>query len=118
MTIKALNPFAPRWWTPSSEEGSPNPTRFKIRGLDGNEQCYIHPEIMLDRNERSYTGLTGKGVEMVLAYGLLDWENFANDTGAVACVPANFRLIDQLTRKQIATEILVASFVQPEEKKT
>jgi len=118
MTIKALNPFAPFWWTPPGEMESPNPTRFKIRGLDGNEQGYVMPEIVVDPGARFPRGLSGRGVEIALGYGLLDWENFANDKGPVACVPGNFGLIDHVTRTQLAIQILAASYVLPEEKKT
>ena len=118
MTIKALNPCTPFWWTPPAEDGQAKATRFKIRGLDGNEQGYIFPEITVDPAARVVRGLTGKGVELVLGYGLLDWENFANDKGPVACVPGNFGLIEHVLRSQLAIQILAASFVQPEEKKT
>lgn len=118
MAIKALNPFAPAWYTPRAELGSPNPTRFKIRGLDGTEQGYLVPELTIDPVLRTISGMTGKGLELALAYGLLDWENFANDKGPVAFVPGNFNLIDYKTRIELAMQILTASYVQPEEKKT
>lgn len=118
MAIKALNPFAPFWYTPKSEEGAPNPTKFKIRGMDGAEQGYVATELLLDEGSRAVIGFTGKGLELTLRYGLLDWENFANDDGPVACVPSNFALIDYNTRCKLATRILSASYVSPEEKKT
>ena len=39
--MKALNPFAPFWYTPRAEEGAEKPTRFKIRGLDGDDQVFF-----------------------------------------------------------------------------
>ena len=118
MAIKALNPFAPFWYTPALEKDAPNPTRFKIRGLDGAEQGYISPELRLDESSRMVIGMTGRGLELALRYGLVDWENFANDSGPVVCVPPNFPLIDYGTRCELAMKILGASYVSPEEKKT
>jgi hypothetical protein len=116
--MKALNPFAPFWYTPPAEEGAPKPTRFKIRGLDGVEQGYIAPELRFDETGRMLTGFSGKGLEVALGYGLVDWENFANDAGQVAFSPRNFGLIDFNTRVALAMQIMGASYVQPEEKKT
>ena len=118
MTIKALNPLAPFWYTPRAEEGTPNPTRFKIRGLDGTEQGYLVPELTLDVMSRSVRGMSGKGLELALSYGLIDWENFANDKGPVTFAPGNFNLLDYALRVELAMQILTSSYVQPEEKKT
>lgn len=118
MALKALNPLAPSWYTPRSELDAPNPTRFKIRGLDGTEQGYLVPELTLNPQLRTVTGMTGKGLELALSYGLLDWENFANDKGPVPFVPGNFNLIDYPTRVELAMRILTASYLQDEEKKT
>lgn len=117
MPIKALNPFVPFWYVPTPEKGVENPTRFKIRGLNGTEQGYIQPEIRVD-SSFMVTGLSGKGLELALQYGLSDWENFANDAGAVAFSPANFGLIDIGTRIELAFQILGASYIKPGEKKT
>jgi len=114
--IKALNPFAPFWYTPREEAGADKPTRFKIRGLDGNQQSYLYPELILEG--KSLKGMTGKGLEIALGYGLLDWENFANDQGPVAFVPANFALVEYVLRIELAMQILAASYVQAAEKKT
>lgn len=118
MAIKALNPFAAFWYTPRVEDGAPNPTRFKIRGLDGTEQGYLVPELEFDTTARMIKGMTGRGLELALGYGLVDWENFANDRGPVAFVPANFGMLDYALRVELAMQILTASYVQPEEKKT
>jgi hypothetical protein len=114
--MKALNPFAAFWYTPRSEQGADKPTRFKIRGLDGAQQGYIAPELLFD--ERTLKGMTGKGMELALGYGLVDWENFENDQGPLACAPTNFALIEYGTRVELAMQILAASYVTPAEKKT
>jgi len=118
MTIKAMNPIAPFWYTPRSEEGTPNPTRFKIRGLNGTEHGYIVPELILNPMERKIADMSGRGQELALAYGLMDWENFANGAGPVAFSPANFGLIEYALRSELAWQIITASHPQPEEKKT
>ena len=118
MTIKALNPVAPFWYTPIGELSAQNPTKFKIRGLDGTEQGYVIPELTLDTIGRTISGMTGRGLELTLSYGLLDWQNFANDKGPVAFVAQNFNLIDHATRVELAMQILTASYVSEAEKKT
>jgi hypothetical protein len=118
MTIKALNPLVPFWYTPPEEEGAPNPTRFKLRGLDGTEQGYVMPELTIDAVTRTITGMSGRGLELALAYGLVDWENFENKAGPVAFSPGNFRLMPIELRVALAMKILTSSYVQAEEKKT
>ena len=118
MTIKAMNPLAPTWYTPRGEQGQPNPTRFKIRGLNGGEHGYIVPELTLDPIGRMVVGISGKGIDLALNYGLLDWENLANGAGPLAFNPANFGLMEHALRVELAWQIIAATHVQPEEKKT
>ena len=118
MAIKALNPVSPRWYTPRAEEGQENPTRFKIRGLNGTEQGYVWPELKVDDELKTVTGMSGKGLELALRYGLVDWENFANDKGPVAFSPQNFPYIDYGLRAELAMCIVAASYVSLDEKKT
>jgi len=118
VAIKALNPVSPRWYTPRAEEGQENPTRFKIRGLNGTEQGYVWPELRLDDELKTVTGMSGKGLELALRYGLVDWENFANDNGPVAFSPQNFPYIDYGLRAELAMCIVAASYVSLDEKKT
>lgn len=118
MAIKALNPFTPFWYTPMAEQGVDNPTRFQIRGLDGTQQGYMQPELTVDRATRMVTGLSGRGLELALQYGLLGWENFSKDEGPVSFTPRNFALIDIALRTELAMTILGSSYVKPAEKKT
>ena len=118
MSVKALNPFAPFWYTPEADQGSENPTKFKIRGLNGSEIGYVSPEFVIDDAQRMVTGMSGKGIDLTLRYGLLDWENFENDNGKVKFSPNNFALIPHLTRVELAMQIIAASYVSDEEKKT
>ncbi len=118
MAIRALNPFAPFWYTPRGEEGQEKPTRFKIRGLDGTELGYLSPELVVDEAKGMVTGMSGKGLELALRYGLLDWENFENDQGPVRFSVGSFGKIPYVIRGELAMNILAASYVQEAEKKT
>lgn len=119
MPIKALKRMAPFWYKPDSQKDDPSPTRFKIRGLNGTEQGYVQPELVIDTTGKMVTGMTGKGLELTLGYGLLDWENFTDEDGAaIAFSPINFGRLDIVTRTELAMQILAASYVAPEEKKT
>lgn len=115
--MKVLNPFAPDWYTPKDEEAAPNPARFKLRGLDGNQLGYVAPEMRLDERGQ-LVGLSGKGTELALAYGLLDWEGIENDRGPVAFAPGNFALLPYDLRAELAVQVLVRSAPSEAEKKT
>jgi len=116
--MRALNPFAPFWYTPMEEAKleAASPTRFKIRGLNGSEIGFVAPEFVI--TEGTITGLSGKGLEMTLRYGLLDWENFENDSGRIAYNRANFGLIPYEVQAELAMQIIAASYPTQEEKKT
>lgn len=116
MAIKALNPFAPSWYTPKEEEGSDNPTRFKIRGLDGEQMSYVGAELVFDASG-NIRNISGKGIELALGYGLVDWENFENDDGPVKFNRANFRLIPYHLRLELAVQIVARSVPNEEERK-
>ena len=120
MAMRALRRMAPVWYTPDSQKDDPNPTRFKIRGLNGTEQGYIQPELKINETTRMVDGMSGRGLEQTLGYGLLDWENLVDEDGSsqIAYSPLNFGRIDLITRTELAMQILAASFVSPEEKKT
>lgn len=115
---KALNPFAPFWYTAREDKDNPNPTRFKLQGLNGEQMGYIAPEFILDQQTKAITGLTGKGIETALNYGLLDWENFQNDQGNVAFSRMNFGLMAHPLRGELAFQVILASHVPAEAKKT
>lgn len=120
--MKALNVFAPFWYVSASERddagaAKPDATRFKIKGLDGQQMGYLMPEFQID-DEKMIKGLTGKGADLALRYGLVDWDNFSNDAGRVAFNPANFSLIPFEVRAELAMQIIAASYVKPDEKKT
>lgn len=119
--MKALNPFAPFWYTPREDADNPSPTKFKLQGLNGEQMGFISPEFILGTSPSGspmITGITGKGVVLALDYGLLDWENFANDAGPIAFARANFSLMPYALRTELAFQIVLASHVPDSAKKT
>lgn len=116
MAIKALNPMEPQWYTPASEAGQENPTRFRVKGLDGETMGYIAPEFIVDDHGR-VKSLTGKGIELALNYGLVDWENLSNDKGAVKFGRHSFRLLPYDMRAELASQIVILSSPTEDERK-
>jgi hypothetical protein len=47
-------------------QGQPNPSKFKLQGLNGEQMGYIAPEFILDPQSKMITNLTGKGIETAL----------------------------------------------------
>ncbi len=113
MAIKALNPFEPDWYKPAVENGAEHPTRFKLKGLNGTQMNYISPELTVEPLTGKVTGISGKGIELALGFGLVDWENFDNDKGPVRFNRANFANIPSDLQAELVVEILRRS--QPDE---
>jgi hypothetical protein len=83
--LKALNPLTPEWYTPKTEEGKDNPTRFKIRPLSGVEAM----DLELFRDVDGNTRITGRSARTILRHGLIDWENFGTDAEKVVFKTGN-----------------------------
>src|SRR4051812_39665804 len=115
--MKAQNPFAPFWYTPDQDKDLPEGqrTRFKLKGLDGEQLGYVAPEFILEPTTARLTGITGKGLATAMDYGLVDWENFSNDQGVVPFVRANFGLIPHRVRVELAFQVILASHVSQAE---
>lgn len=71
MAIKAKSPLAPYWYTPKDEKGSANPTRFKLRPLDGLES----QDIELHKDDRGGFHTNATSARAVLGHAVQDWEN-------------------------------------------
>jgi len=104
MTIYALEGFAEQVFTPEHQEKEDNPTRFKIKPLDG--ESFTNLYLMLDG-----TRLTGDSVSYALRMGLVGWENYMDSKGAVAFSLHNARNIPMLDRIAIASEIYSISML-------
>lgn len=115
--IKALNPMEACWYTPESEKEESNPTRFKIKGLMGDQFAEVVPEFVFT-DTGALKNITGKGILLCLNYGLTDWENFANDSGNVKFSRGRTNLLPYAIMAELALEIIKASTPTEEEKKT
>ncbi len=111
--IKALEGFAPEWWTPEGQEQQ-NPTRFKIRPLDGAEYGEVADHLSV---EGTRFFISAKGREVALRYGLEDWENFANSKGPIEFSEENKRYIPTKIRGLIVTRIMKISQLSGDEVK-
>jgi len=115
MAIKALSGFAPYWYTPKSQIKDPDPTRFKVHKLNGEQMGNVRPELSF--NALGDMDITGRGLTLTLIYGLDDWENFCDDQGPVKAVLENHCLIHVADRVELATEIIKASTLGEESRK-
>lgn len=79
MAIKAKSPLAPYWYIPKSEKESANPTKFRLRTLDGLE--YQDVDLYRDTKTGNWRA-TQSGVRSVLGAALLDWENMLDGQGS------------------------------------
>lgn len=105
MATNLQNKIAPAWFTPADEEGKEDAARYRIRPLDGMEFLEVAPHMYLDAS--GYIHYDGKGMQILIRYGLMDWENhFDPETGE--CIEFNreaLRRIPPLRLKVIAQEI-------------
>jgi len=118
--IKALNPFAPEWFTPAGQSDVPEDkqVQFQIRGLDGVEISHISPECIFDESGTMIAKITGRGSDLVLGFGLLGWRNFSNESDiAIEFGKPQFGLIPFPVLNQIVMAILAASSPRKEQKK-
>ena len=119
MAIKALNPFEPVWYTPKDEVDDENPTRFKIKGMNGVQFADVASEFILD-DKREIQNISKDGAVKALKYGLVDWENFANDKGTVKFtknINMNLQFIPYELIIELAMEIVAISDQTEDERK-
>ena len=76
MAIKAMSGITDEWYTPESQEGEEEPTRFKIRGLNGSQLLELGEFIDSDTGNISTAGLVA-----ACKLGLKGWENVFDDEG-------------------------------------
>lgn len=80
MAIKAISTIKPDWYTPQCEEGEDEPTRFKLKPLDGTQYLDVMSEVTtsLDGDIQ----VTGRGLKLAAKWGVVGWENFSDpETG-------------------------------------
>ena len=118
MPIQAKPTISPFWYTPKSEEGLPNPTRFLLKPLNGIEL----QDAELYKDASGQWRAPARSVELVLGHGLKDWEGVVNAEGE----KVNFNKFNQreslnsLSSEIVAelfAEILIKSQVSEEQRK-
>lgn len=117
MTIRALNHFLPAWFTPAGQKGKA-PTRFKLRGLDGIEQSEMIPACTT--TAAGDIVITAAALRLLLAAGLVEWENFDDAAGPVEFSPNtddNQARIPYALQSELAAEIFRLTFIDPDVKK-
>jgi len=113
MTIRALEGFVPTWYTPAGQDGIV--TRFKLKPLDGEEYGDVAEHFSF---EDGMLKLSNQGMKNALAHGLVGWENFTTEAGAIDFSQAYFKTIPYYVRQDLAREIVLRSDLSPGEKKT
>lgn len=118
MTIKALNPFAPVWFTPAGQEKDDKKTRFQLTGLNGIQQAELQPEMTV-RDDGVNLDITPRGQALLLRYGLIGWENFDNNEGPItfSFPDANQRQMPIALQTELGNEIFELTFLPQETKK-
>ncbi len=114
MAIKAIEGLTATWYTPADQDDN-DPTRFKVRPLDGEQYGDVADYVALINGE---VRITSKGVSVCLKHALIDWDNFNTSDGPVGFSAHAQRLIPYSTRAELATHIFVTSGLTDEQKKT
>lgn len=114
MSIKAIdsNKLTPSWYTPESERGEENPTRFKLRPLTPPEKESV---TVFENGELS---IPPRNFSQLLRMGVVDWEHFEDEKGnELECIPSNHSRITSDLRFELATEIIIRSELSGSERK-
>lgn len=77
MAVTVREQIAPSWYTPGSEKAESNPTRFRVRPLNGVERLEVFGELSTDKKTGT-TMLTAKGVTICASYGVIGWDGPAS----------------------------------------
>jgi hypothetical protein len=118
MSIKPISIFSPEWFKPSVEKDAEPPTRFMLQGLTGSQQAQLAPEIAT-----AVSGdlvLPGAAINLLLRYGLVNWENFDDESGPVVFSENPVKNQDRIPyaiQAELAARIFTLSFAPPDVKK-
>jgi len=119
MSIKAVNQFAPEWYTPKSEKGADKPARFQLVGLDGIVQSQLAAEIDFTAAEYEI----GPGaLAILIRNGVRGWENVTDGDKKPLPFPegegeAVQRALSYFRQAELARQIFELTFLQPADKK-
>ena len=117
MTIIANDIITTTWYTPKSEIGESEPTRFKIKPLNGSRALEVRSDITFDDDGSAL--LTGRALNIAIKHGLVDWDNFVDSDGKG--IPFSVYASDFLSasmRQELASEIIKTTSFDGSEKKT
>lgn len=119
MAIKALNPFAPVWYTPPGQDDEGAISEFQLIGLNGIQQAELQPEISVEGDAGDDVVISPRGMALLLRYGLVDWKNFEDDSGPVifGSWDANQRRMPLPLQSELAAQIFTLTFTPEETKK-
>lgn len=110
--MKALQGVIPTWWTPPTEEGSTNPTRFKIRPLTGIEAHEVLGECL--GLENGDLLIPTAAARRAIDYAVIGVDNFE---GYNPNAPILDQLPDFVVVRSLAQRIVTDCILRIEEKK-
>ena len=113
MTINALAPLVPTWFTPEGQS-TDAPTRFRVRPLSGAEYGDVSDHVSV-QGERTYIANAGR--ERCLQHALIGWENFVDASGPLEFNAVNLARIPYLTRMALVAHIMEISSLSGEQVK-
>lgn len=116
---KALKKLSPYWFILPNEPEE-NPTRFKIKPLNGEEKteiCINNKIVGYDDNGAPIVQTDPRSVALAIKYGVIDWENFTDGENELEYSALNKKYIDYETRLLLAAEVVTNSTLDPETEK-
>jgi len=116
MASVTINKLSLRDYILPSQADDTNPTRYKIRPMNGME----HMDVLsiTDLDENGHMRYKGPALKKVINYGLKGWENLLNSDGEeVKFSPAEINNLSPIDLHYIATEIINISELTGDERK-
>ena len=116
MALYALGTMRAEFFTPESQKDDDNPTRFKIKGVDGANINTVM-EGATFRDDMLF--LSASGIRAALKFGLVDWENMLDPEteSEIKFKQGKIRLIPWKEQQEIASEIVDRSNLMGEQTK-
>lgn len=116
MSITAISKLIAEDYIPQSDIDSDNPTKFRLRPLNGMQYMEVMSELI--RNDDGQLRISGKGMKMALQYGLIGWSNFRDEDGnELKFNILNVEKIPPVILSELASEIISRSEIGEEERK-
>ena len=116
MTIQAITNLVADWYTPKSQLDDPEPTRFKLKPLDG--QQYMNVMVESRDDGAGNPQLTPAGFNSALQQGVVGWENLMDGSRPVPFNKRGLGVVPMEILLELATEIVNRSTPDDDEKKT